>query len=70
MSDGYPRFPSDALLIVDTGTNHEQWTGQQWNSYAAICERHDSEFTAKLIRTIDRGTESGELGPAQEGLVP
>jgi len=51
----FPRFPADAVLIVDAHNGDEQWTGEEWNAYADRCEASRSEFIARLIGIVDHG---------------
>ncbi len=34
-----PRLHPDAFAVVDGPNDLEEWTGAQWNDYAAQCER-------------------------------
>jgi hypothetical protein len=51
----FPRFPADAVLVVDAHNGDEQWTGEEWNAYADRCEANRSQFTVRLIKILDRG---------------
>lgn len=54
---GFPRFPADAALAVDTANGAEPWDGARWNAYAADCERYGERFAVRLLAIIHPGTE-------------
>lgn len=64
---GFPRFPADAVLTVDTHNGAEQWTGARWNEYAAACERSGELFAVRLLRILEHGNGQGaDSGPLAE----
>lgn len=60
-SAGFPRFPADAALAVDTANGTEPWDGARWNAYATACERYGELFAVRLLAIIHPGTEPAAL---------
>lgn len=56
----FPRFPADAVLIIDAHNGDETWTGAEWNDYATKCEDpiYGGLFIVRLAQILDHGTES------------
>jgi hypothetical protein len=51
----FPRFPSDAVLVVDAHNGDEQWTGEEWNAYADRCQADRGMFIVRLVEILDPG---------------
>jgi len=67
----FPRFPADAVLVVDAHNGNERWTGQRWNDYATACEDpvNGGMFIVRLVKILDHGTEPAAKPMTYEELA-